>query len=159
MYHQVEPDSKHRMCEIESHIKEWIQKISKSRQELGGSPICPFALKATYTIVECSAKDIEIIPGYDVVFYVIEDYIDDKLDDIVESKIEYLEKIHPEYKFVPDYNDDERYVKHFRVDNGKYNFVMMMNRKQMYDARKILFNNGYYEKCDFECADAHLFKN
>jgi hypothetical protein len=159
MHQQVESNNKDRMCEIESHIKEWIQKISKSRPELEGSPICPFASKVTYTIVQCSVEDIIVIPGYDVVFYVIEDYMEDELYDIVESKIEYLENLYPEYIFLPDYNEDERYVKNFRVDNGKYNFVMMMNSKKMHDARKILFNNGYYEKCDFECPDADLFKN
>jgi hypothetical protein len=61
------------MTEKEKHIFNWIHEVSKVRQELSGFAICPFASKAKYRIVECSASAIEPIEGMDVVIYIIED--------------------------------------------------------------------------------------
>ena len=64
------------MIEIEEHIKDWIAKISEVRPELGNFAICPYSSTALYKIIQAPIDDIIPIKGFDVVIFVVEDYLD-----------------------------------------------------------------------------------
>ena len=63
------------MIEIEEHIKDWIAKISKIRPELSNFAICPYSSTASYEIIQAPIDDIIPIKGFDVVIFVVEDYL------------------------------------------------------------------------------------
>lgn len=129
------------MNEIEAHIKEWIEKISKFRPELEGFSVCPFASKAKYTIIECKAEDIIPISGYDVLFYVIEDYFDLQS---VEFWVNYYNKKYHEYIFLEDHATSNSYINGVQTNNGKYNLILAQNREDLRKNRQKLSMSGYY---------------
>lgn len=129
------------MQEIEAHIREWIAKVSEVRPELGGFSVCPFASSAKIQIVETLAEDIIPITGYDVVFYVIEDYFDLQS---VQFWVDYYNKQHPEYIFLEDHASTNSYIKGIQTNNGKFNLILMQSREKLRRHREILRKSGYY---------------
>jgi len=129
------------MNEIETHIHEWIRKISKVRPELGNFSVCPFASEAKYKIIECQAEDIVLISGYDVVFYVIEDYFDLQS---VQFWTNFYNKMYPEFIFLEDHATSNSFINGIQTNNGKYNLILMQDRQKLRKHRQILRNAGYY---------------
>lgn len=129
------------MNEIEAYIKEWIKKISIIRPELEGFSVCPFASKAKYTIIECLAEDIIPISGYDVVFYVIEDYFDLQS---VEFWVKFYNNLYPEYIFLEDHFSSSSFINGVQTNNGKYNLILMQDREDLRKNREQLAKTGYY---------------
>lgn len=129
------------MSEVEVHIEEWIKKISSIRPELGNFSVCPFASEAKYKIIETLAEDIVPISGYDVVFFVVEDYFDLKS---VEFWTNFYNKLFPEYIFLEDHASYDTFINGVQSNNGKYNLILMQNREKLRNHRKILVNLGYY---------------
>jgi ssDNA-specific exonuclease RecJ len=126
---------------VEAHIKDWISKISEFRPELGGFSVCPYASKAKYKIIECKAEDIMPISGYDVLFYVIEDYFDLQS---VEFWVNYYNKKYPEYIFLEDHATSDSYINGVQTNNGKYNLILAQNREDLRKNRQKLATSGYY---------------
>lgn len=129
------------MSEIETHIDEWIGKISKFRPELGNFSVCPFASKAKYKIIECQAEDIVPISGYDVVFYVVEDYFDLQS---VQFWTNFYNKTHQKYIFLEDHATSNSFINGVQTNNGKYNLILMQDREKLRKHRQILRDAGYY---------------
>jgi hypothetical protein len=129
------------MNELEEHIREWIQKTSKIRPELGNFSLCPYSSKAKYLIVKTSADDIGPIYGYDIVFFVVEDYFDLQS---VEFWTRYYNQRYPEWIFFEDCPQNETFIQGIPTSNGKYNIITMQNRENLYQARNILAKTGYY---------------
>ena len=129
------------MQEIHAHIGEWVEKISKVRPELGGFSICPYANKANFEIIECKAKDITPITGYDVVFYVIESYYD--LTSI-EYWVKFYNRVYGEYIFLEDCASYNTFLNGIQTNNGKYNLILMQNREKLRKHRAVLRDLGYY---------------
>lgn len=129
------------MTEVEAHIKDWIQKVSKVRPELGGFSVCPFASKAKYKIIECQAEDIVPISGYDVVFYAIQDYFD---YDSVQFWVDFYNTLHPDCLFFADCPFPNTYIGEIQSNNGKYNLILMQNKEDLRKNRQKLANTGYY---------------
>jgi hypothetical protein len=129
------------MTERETHIREWIEEISIVRSELGGFSVCPYASKANYTIIECFAADIVPVPGYDVVFYVVEDEMD--LEGI-QYWVNFYNDIHNEYVFLEDCANYDSFIEGVQTNNGAYNLILMQNRKELRKHRAFLESLGYY---------------
>lgn len=129
------------MTEVEAHIKDWIQKVSKVRPELGGFSVCPFASTAKYKIVECQAEDIIPISGYDVVFYVVEDYFD--LEN-VQFWVDFYNNLYPEVLFFKDCGSYDTYIGDIKTNNGKYNLILMQDKEDLRKNRQRLAKTGYY---------------
>lgn len=129
------------MTEVEAHIKDWIQKVSKVRPELGGFSVCPFASTAKYKIVECQAEDIIPISGYDVVFYVVEDYFD---LESVQFWVDFYNNLYPEVLFFKDCGSYDTYIGDVQTNNGKYNLILMQDKEDLRKNRQRLAKTGYY---------------
>ena len=126
---------------VEADIQEWIARISEVRPELEGFAVCPFASKAKTLNVECQAEDIMPVSGYDVVFYVVEDYLD--LTSI-QFWVEFYNKKFPDYIFLEDCATYNTYINGIQSNNGKYNLILMQNKKDLQKNREKLAKTGYY---------------
>jgi len=126
---------------IETDIQEWIARISEVRPELGGFAVCPFAAKAKTLIVECQAEDIMPVSGYDVVFYVVEDYLDLAS---IQFWVEFYNKKFPEYIFLEDCATYNTYINGIQSNNGKHNIIFVNTREVLRKYRVILRDMGYY---------------
>lgn len=130
---------------VEAHIREWIEKISTVRTELGGFSVCPFASSAVIKIIECNVEDIVPVLGYDVVFYVVEDYLDLAA---IQYWVNFYNNLYDEYLFLEDCAGYESFIRGVQTNNGKYNLILMQNREKLRKHRHILRNLGYYTYWD-----------
>lgn len=133
------------MTEIESHIANWIRSVSEIRPELSGFAVCPFFSRANYKVVECNAKDIEPISGYDVVIYAIED--DFTLENVQEW-VEYHNNKHEDWLFFEDCASYDTYVGGIQTNNGKYNLILMQSGEDLRQKRLKLAKTKYYDHWD-----------
>jgi len=129
------------MGEIEAHIREWVARIAKVRPELGGFSVCPYASSAKIQIIECCAEDIEPVSGFDVVFYVVEDYFDLQS---IQYWVDFYNRMYDEHLFLEDHAGYNTYINGIQTNNGKYNLILMQNREKLRKHRQILRNLGYY---------------
>lgn len=141
------------MEQIEADIKEWIAKVSKFRPELGGHAVCPYASTAKYKIIECLAEDIMPISGYDVLFYVIEDYFDLKT---VRFWVNYYNEVYPDYGFFEDCADYDTFINGVQTNNGKYNLILAQPKQKLRNFREKLAKTDYYSYWDAEYLDEIL---
>ena len=133
------------MTEIESHIANWIRSVSEIRPELSGFAVFPFSSRANYKVVECNAKDIEPISGYDVVIYAIED--DFTLENVQEW-VEYHNNKHEDWLFFEDCASYDTYVGGIQTNNGKYNLILMQSGEDLRQKRLKLAKTKYYDHWD-----------
>jgi hypothetical protein len=129
------------MSKIEAHIKDWIEKVSKVRPELGGFSVCPYASKAKYLVVETLAEDIMPISGYDVVFYVVEDYFD---LESVQYWVNFYNNLYKEWLFFEDCASYNTYIGDVQTNNSKYNLILMQDKEHLRKHREKLAKTGYY---------------
>jgi len=126
----------------EAHIREWIRKVSILRPELGGFAICPYASKANYKIVECPVDDIEPIDGYDVVIFIVEDYL--AVEDVLEW-VESYNKIWEGWDFYADCAEKADFVGKIQSNNGLFNLILAQPTEKLREFRKALGNTKYYD--------------
>lgn len=129
------------MKEVEIHINEWIEKISKLQPELNGFSICPYAKSAKYTIIYCRIEDIIPVADYDVVFYVVEDYLD--LQNI-QYWVNFYNQLYTQYIFLEDHAGYDTYINGIQTNNSKYNLILMQDLQKLRESREILSNTEYY---------------
>lgn len=129
------------MTEVEEHIKEWVQRTSIIRPELGNFALCPYSSNAKYIVVQTNADEIGPIFGHDIVFFVVEDYLDLQS---IEFWVKYYNEKYPEMIFFEDCPKNETFIKGIPTSNGKYNIITMQNRQKLRQSRQILANTGYY---------------
>ena len=135
------------MTEKEKHIFNWIHEVSKVRQELNGFAICPFASKAKYRIVECSASAIEPIEGMDVVIYIIEDEFN---LDTVQEWVDICNSKYDEWKFFEDCGTYDTFINGIQTNNGKYNLILGQPTQKLRKFRENLSKTSYYDMWDDE---------
>lgn len=141
------------MNELEEHIQQWIKKTSKIRPELGDFAICPYSSNAKYLIVKTNADEIGPIEGYDLVFFVVEDYFDLQS---IEFWVKYYNQKYSEWIFLEDCPQNETYIQGIATSNGKYNIITMQNREKLRQARQSLAKTGYYHHWNDEMLDLIL---
>ena len=129
------------MNEIQIHIDEWVEKISKIHPELNGFAVCPYAKSAKYTIINCRIEDIIPVTGYDVVFYVVEDYLDLQA---IQYWVNFYNQLYVKYVFLEDHADYDTYINGIQTNNGKYNLILMQNTQKLHNSREILSVTKYY---------------
>ena len=135
------------MKEIEEHIQNWILKISKLRPELGNFAICPFSSTASYKIVLSNIDDIMPLKGYDVVIFVVEDYLDASA---IQLWCEIYNNIYKDYIFLEDCGRYKTFIQGIQTNNGKYNLILYQNAKFLQKMRLILAKTDYYDHWDDE---------
>ena len=132
-------------------IKDWVEHISKPRQELGGMSVCPYAKGAEYELIETDGSDINPPPwDFDLIIYKLpDDYTDIEVDDIA---CEY-NKIFSDMVFLPDPKNRVTEINNVTTNNGKYNLILCQWRDNLNSARQKLKNTKYYQYWAVEYLD------
>lgn len=135
------------MSDKEQHILQWIREVSKVRPELNGFAICPFASKAKFKIIECSAAEIQPIEGYQVIIFIIEDHFDLNM---VQYWVDYHNSKHPTWKFFEDCGTYDTFINDIQTNNGKYNLILAQPTEKLRKFRENLAKTSYYSLWDKE---------
>jgi hypothetical protein len=133
------------MTEKEQHIEEWIQKVSQKREALNGFAICPYASSSKYKIVECPVDEIIPIEGYEVIIFIVEDYL---TLDTINFWVEYYNNRHPEWKFFEDCASYDTYINEIQTNNGRYNLILAQPNQKLRFFRGKLAKTDYYSLWD-----------
>jgi hypothetical protein len=123
-------------------IKDWIDRISKPSDKLGGMPVCPYAKGSEYNIVKTDGSDIFPPPwSFDLYIYVLPDHYDQQM--IIDIASEY-NKMYPDLVFLPDPKDRYTEINGVQTNNGKYNLILCQWRAGLDEARIKLQKTTYY---------------
>ena len=127
-------------------ITDWIERLAKPREELGGMSVCPFAKNSDYSIVETDGSDINPPPwDFELIIYKLPDTY--SVDELAEIATEYND-IFPEMIFLPDHKDRETFINGVATNNGKYNLILCQWRDNLNKARSKLEHTKYYSFWD-----------
>lgn len=129
------------MTEKEAYIHEWIREVSKSRPELSGFAVCPYASSSKNLIVETTIDDIVPEPGHDVIIFIIESFW--RPDQVVKWVKHYNEKF-PYYKFFEDLSSRDTFISGVKTNNEKYNLILCQSKRKLSKIRKKLAETEYY---------------
>lgn len=132
--------------EIYQMITDWIERLAKPREELGGMSVCPFAKNSDYRIIKTDGSDIDPPPwDFELIIYKLPDeYSIEELNGI---STEY-NSIFPEMVFLPDHKDRETFINGVATNNGKYNLILCQWRDNLNKARSKLEHTKYYSYWD-----------
>ena len=147
----------HVMSDIDAHVKSWIDHVSEPQEKLGNMPVCPFAKKAVYQLIniELNALDIPAV-DFKLVIYILPD---ETTDQQMTQRCLQLNAQHPEYVFLPDHKTKRTYIKGVLTNNCKYNLVMCQPKEEIEKGRESLLKTKYYtffdanywdQQCDYE---------
>ena len=127
-------------------ITDWIERLAKPREELGGMSVCPFAKNSDYSIVETDGSDINPPPwDFELIIYKLPDEY--SIDELAELATEY-NNIFPDMIFLPDHKDRETFINGVATNNGKYNLILCQWRDNLNKARSKLEHTKYYSFWD-----------
>ena len=129
------------MTEKEAYIHEWIREVSKTRPELGGFAVCPYASSSKNLIVETTIDDIVPEPGHDVIIFIIESFW--RPDQVAKWVNHYNEKF-PYYKFFEDLSCRDTFIGGIKTNNEKFNLILCQSKKKLSKIRKKLAETEYY---------------
>jgi hypothetical protein len=127
-------------------ITDWIERLAKPREELGGMSVCPFAKNSDYSIIETDGSDINPPPwDFELIIYKLPDEY--SIDELAELATEYND-IFPDMIFLPDHKDRETFINGVATNNGKYNLILCQWRDNLNKARSKLEHTKYYSFWD-----------
>ncbi len=121
-------------------VETWIHKISQSRPELGGFAVCPFASKAYYKIIECSIDNLELIDGYEVLIYIVNE---NRLEEI-NKWVKHYNDLHKDWIFLEDCATYDTFINGVQTNNGSYNLILAQPKEKLLKAREVLKKTSYY---------------
>ena len=127
-------------------ITDWIERLSKPREELGGMSVCPFAKGSEYEVIETDGSDINPPPwDFELIIYKLPNEY--SINELAELAAEYND-IFPEMIFLPDHKDRETFINGVATNNGKYNLILCQWRDNLNKARSKLEHTKYYSFWD-----------
>lgn len=129
------------MTEKEEYIYEWIAEVSKSREDLGGFAVCPYASNSKTLIVETPIDDIVPESGHDVIIFIVEDFW--RPEQVMKWVDVYNEKF-PYYKFFEDLSSRDTFINGIKTNNKKFNLILCQSKKKLNAIRKKLTETEYY---------------
>ena len=123
-------------------IADWIERLAKPREELGGMSVCPFAKNSDYSIVETDGSDIIPPPwDFELIIYVLpKHYTTDEVTTIATEH----NNLYPNMLFLPDPKDRETFINGVQTNNGVHNIILCQWRDNLEKARSKLKNTTYY---------------
>jgi hypothetical protein len=147
----------HSAAEVDNHIKSWIEHVSQPQEKLDNLPVCPFAKKAVYQIINAELDTLGV-PAVDfkLVIYILPD---DATDQQMTQRCLQLNDQHPEYVFLPDHQTKRTYIQGVLTNNCKYNLIMCQPKEEIEKGRESLLKTKYYtffdnnywnQQCDYE---------
>jgi hypothetical protein len=129
--------------EIGVAFEDWINRISKPKEELGGMSVCPFAKGAEYELINTDGSDINPPPwDFELIIYKLPDYY--TVFELTEIAKEY-NNMYPEMVFLPDHKDKDTYINGVQTNNGEHNIILCQWRDNLTKARDKLKNTTYYQ--------------
>jgi hypothetical protein len=130
------------MSEVDAHIKSWIEHVSEPQEKLGNMPVCPFAKKAVYQLINTELNALEVPDvEFKLVIYILPD---DTTDQQMTERCLYLNNQHPTYVFLPDHKTSRAYVKGVLTNNCKYNLFLCQPKEEIEKGRESLLKTKYY---------------
>ncbi|MGA1046749.1 MAG: hypothetical protein ACO3UU_01970, partial [Minisyncoccia bacterium] len=130
------------LMEIQEDLKNWIEKISQLRPDLGGFSICPYAKQAKYKILEANVENLEVEDGYDVIIFVIDIRL--SLEE-VQKWCDLYNRKYSEWKFFEDCASYNTFINGIQTNNGKYNLILAQPKAKLRKFREILAKTNYYD--------------
>lgn len=125
---------------VKADIKNWIEKVSEVRPELGGFSICPFAKKANYKILKIDIDKIYPIENYEVIIYVI----DEENLNVINSWVQFYNQKYKNWLFFEDCASYDTFINGVQTNNGKYNLILGQPKEKLRKFREILKKTEYY---------------
>lgn len=139
---------------MEKTLEDWIKKVTKKQEILGGLSICPHAKKAyesgkiywSYMSEEPEAfifRYIEIAQYFDLIVF----FNDSKkltMDDL-KRIINNLQPHLPDLVFLPDHPDNPGMINGLNTDNEVYPAILVQPKKALLEARENLKKTKYYD--------------
>jgi hypothetical protein len=140
---------------LEKNVIDWIKRISKKKDELGGFAICPFAKKAfeekkvfwsyigyeteAYILryIEATPDDFEVI-----IFYNLSKNLTN--EDLL-SIIAKLQEKMPDMVFLKDHPDNPGFINGVNTSNGEYPTILVQPRNKLEESRNKLLKTKYYD--------------
>jgi len=123
-------------------IDDWVNRISKPRDELGGFSVCPFAKGAEYELIETDGSNIDPPPwDFELIIYKLPAHYTEQ--EVCAIADEY-NKLFPDLVFLPDPKDRNTYINGVQTNNGEYNLILCQWRDNLNKARSKLENTKYY---------------
>jgi hypothetical protein len=129
------------MTEKEAYIYEWMNEVSKEREELDGFSVCPYASKSKALIVETPIDDIVPEPGHDVIIFIVEDFWHLER---VQRWVNYYNEKFDYYSFFADCASKESFINGIQTNNKKYNLILCQSKQKLSKIRKQLAKTEYY---------------
>jgi len=140
---------------LEENLVNWISRLTKTRDELGGFSICPFAKKAMeehkvffyyigYQVENQITQYIDLTPNdFEVICFInLEKNLTD--DDLL-SIISKLQQKLPQYIFLKDHPDNPGFINGVSTGNGEFPLVLAQPRQKLEEARERLKKTKYYD--------------
>lgn len=123
-------------------IEDWVQRISKPTELLGGFSACPFAKGAEYSVHKTDGSDISPPPwDFELIIYQLPDNY--TIDEVNAIAAEY-NKIYTDMVFLPDPKDKFTEINGVQTNNGEYNIILCQWRDKLDLARTKLKKTTYY---------------
>lgn len=137
----------------ETIIHQWIVDVSKSRPELGGFPVCPYAFKSKNKIIECKIDDIIPEDGYDVIIFIVQD---DLSVDEVQKYVKIYNDKYEKFSFFEDCASQNTFINGVKTNNPNFNLILSQPKEKLAKYREILGQTNYYTYWDKEYYDKIL---
>jgi hypothetical protein len=127
---------------MSNDITAWISRISEPREEIGGMPVCPFANRSEYEIIETDGGDVNPPPwDFELIIYKLPDHYTEY--EIIELTKEY-NTLHTDMIFLPDPKGCYTEINGVQTNNGIHNLILCQWRDNLEKARNKLRNTTYY---------------
>jgi hypothetical protein len=141
----------HSIADIDAHIKSWIEHVSEPQEKLGNLPVCPFAKKAVYQLINTELNAIEVpAEEFKLIIYILPDGISEQ--QMTERCLQ-LNGQHPTHVFLPDHKTKRTYIKGVLTNNCKYNIIMCQPKEEIEKGRASLLKTKYYTFFDADYWD------
>mgnify|MGYP003650485561 FL=1 len=135
------------MNNIEKNIAEWIDYLSMPQDKLNGSPVCPFAKKAKYKIIDLADEEV-LNPDFstaEVILYIVDGSY--SFEQVEQLSIKYNKQF-PNLVFLPDSKHRHSHINGVQSNNDKYNLILCQERSGLQAARDKLSQTLYYTHWD-----------
>ena len=135
------------MNNIEKNIAEWIDYLSMPQDKLNGSPVCPFAKKAKYKIIDLADEEV-LNPDFstaEVILYIVDGSY--SFEQVEQLSIKYNKQF-PNLVFLPDSKHRHSHINGVQSNNDKYNLMLCQERSGLQIGRDKLSKTAYYTHWD-----------
>ena len=127
---------------MSNDLTQWIEELTKPRQELGNLPVCPYAKGINFDIINSNGDNIQPpLHDFELIIYILPDEL--SILELTTISKKYNE-LYPRLVFLPDHKDRKTFIQGIQTSNGRYNLILCQYRDALINARNKLKNTAYY---------------